>query len=167
MFGDTWNEIYPPRLWWQNVTLDWFHVEILPGRDCPRWLISKIDFNLIASGNKILQLIIIIIMSHYQHRYPWPSLITPPYRLLLPAGPQGYFLYRRRAAVCRFKLVVLPLHVYVKGSTGVHHLWARPYFSSSVPHIIATKTTPLTLRWTRLGTYKLSKFAYVNKFAGF
>ena len=28
---------------------------------------------------------IIIIMSRYQHRYPWPSLTTSPYRPLLPA----------------------------------------------------------------------------------
>ena len=29
-------------------------------------------------------------------------------------------------------LVVLPLLVHVKGSTGEHHLWVCPYFSSSV-----------------------------------
>ena len=39
------------------------------------------------------------------------------------------------AAVYRFKVVVLPLLVHVKGSTGVHHLWACPYFSSSVLHV--------------------------------
>ena len=77
---------------------------------------------------------IIIIMSRYQHGYSWPSLATPPYRPLLPTGPQGYIPYRHRAAICMFELVVLPLHVRLKGSTGVHHLWARPYFSSSVPH---------------------------------
>ena len=84
-------------------------------------------------GNK--QIIFIIIMPRYHHRYPWPSLANPPYRPLLPAGPQGYIPYLHRAAVCRFKLVFLPLHVNVKGSTGVHHLWPRPYFSSSVPHV--------------------------------
>ena len=31
--------------------------------------------------------------------------------------------------------VVLPLHAHVKGYIGVHHLWARPYFSSNVPHV--------------------------------
>ena len=65
--------------------------------------------------------IIIIIMSRCQHGYPWPSLTTPPYQPLLPAGPQGYIPYRHRAAVCRFELVVLPLHVHMKGSTGVHY----------------------------------------------
>ena len=35
-------------------------------------------------------IIIIIIMSSHQRRYPWPSLATPPYRPLLPAGLQGY-----------------------------------------------------------------------------
>ena len=77
----------------------------------------------------------IIIISCYQHGYPWPSLVTPPYCPLLPAGPQGYILYRHRAVVCRFEQVVLSLHVHVKGSTGVPQLWAHPYFSSSVPHI--------------------------------
>ena len=71
-------------------------------------------------------------MSHYQHRYPWSSLATPPYRPLVPAGPQGYISYRHRATVCRFELVVLPWHVHEKGSTGVYHLWADPCFSSSV-----------------------------------
>ena len=70
-------------------------------------------------------------MSCYQHRYPWPSLITPPYSPLLPAGPPGYIPYQYRAAVCRFELVVLHLPVHVKRSTGVHHLWVCPYFSSS------------------------------------
>ena len=31
-------------------------------------------------------------------------------------------------------VVVLPLLVLVKGSTGVHYLWVRPYFSNLVPH---------------------------------
>ena len=78
---------------------------------------------------------IIIIMWRYQHGYIWPSLATPPYRPLLPAGFQGYVPYRHRAAECRFELVVLPLHVHVKVFTGVHHLWARPYFSGSVLHV--------------------------------
>ena len=46
-----------------------------------------------------------IIMLHHQHEYTWPSLATPPYLPLLPAGLQGYSLYRYRATVCRFKLV--------------------------------------------------------------
>ena len=66
---------------------------------------------------------IIIIMLRYQHGYPWPSLTTPLCHPLLPAGLQGYILYRHRAAVCKFELVVMPLLVHVKGSTGVHHLW--------------------------------------------
>ena len=80
-------------------------------------------------------IIIIIIMSRYQHGYAWPSLATRPYRPLLPADLQGYIPYRHRAAVCRFELVVLLLLVHVKGSTGVHHLWARPYFSNSILYV--------------------------------
>ena len=29
--------------------------------------------------------------------------------------------------------------VHVKGSSGVHHLWARPYVSCSVPHFVVTQ----------------------------
>ena len=65
-----------------------------------------------------------------------PDILSPlPYRPLLPAGLQDYIPYRHRAAICMFELVILPLYVHVKGSTGVHHLWARPYFSSRVPHV--------------------------------
>ena len=70
-----------------------------------------------------------IILSCHQHRYPWPSLATPPYRSSLLAGPQGYTRYPHRATVCKFVLVALLLLGHAKGSTGVHHLWARPYFS--------------------------------------
>ena len=38
-------------------------------------------------------------------------------------------------AVCKFELVVLLLHGHMWGSIGVHHLWARPCFSSSVPRV--------------------------------
>ena len=40
------------------------------------------------------------------------------------------------SAVCMFELDVLPLLVPVKGSTGVYHLRARPYFSSSVLRVL-------------------------------
>ena len=80
-------------------------------------------------------IIIIIIMSRHQHGYPLPSLAIPLYHPLLLAGLQEYIPYRHRAAVCRFELVVLPLLDHVKGSTGVCHLWGRPYFSSSVLYI--------------------------------
>ena len=35
----------------------------------------------------------------------------------------------------RFSLVVQPMLVHVKGSTGVYRLWVLPYFSTSVPHV--------------------------------
>ena len=81
------------------------------------------------------EIVIIFIMLHYQHGYPWPSLASSPYHPLFPTGLQGYIQYRHRIAVCRFALVILSLLVHLKGSTGVHHLWARPYFSSRVPHV--------------------------------
>ena len=51
-------------------------------------------------------------MSRYQHGYFLPSLATPPYRPLFLAGLPGYIQYLRRAAVCMFE----PLLVPVKGS---------------------------------------------------
>ena len=82
-----------------------------------------------------LSIFIIIIIILSCHGYPWPSLATPPYRSSLLAGLQGYIPYPHRAAVCMFKLVVLLLFGHVRGSIGVHHLWACPCFSSSVLHV--------------------------------
>ena len=83
-------------------------------------------------SNPIYIIIIIIIMSCRQHGYPWPSLATSPYYSSPPAGLQGYILCPHIAVVCKFELVVLLLLGHVWGSIGVHHLWARPCFSSSV-----------------------------------
>ena len=77
---------------------------------------------------------IIILLSH-QRGYPWPSLATSPYRSSHLAGLHGCTPYPHRAAVCRFELVTLLLLGHVKGSIGVHHLWAHPYFFSSVLHV--------------------------------
>ena len=85
--------------------------------------------------SRILGLFLIIILSYLLLGYPWPSLATPPYRSSLLAGLQGYTPYPHRAAVCRFELVTLLLLGHVKGSIGVHHLWDRPYLSSSVLHV--------------------------------
>ena len=58
------------------------------------------------------------------------TLYRHPSRVLLPEGLLDYIQYRSIAVVCSFFRVVLPLLVNVKGSTGVHHLWARPCFAS-------------------------------------
>ena len=79
--------------------------------------------------------IIIIIMSCRQHGYPWTSLATSPYHSSPPAGLQGYILCLHIVAVCKFVLVVLLLHIHMWGSIGVHRLWARPCFFSSVPRV--------------------------------
>ena len=71
--------------------------------------------------NIYIYIYIYIFTSRHQHVYPWLSLAIPPYRTLLPVGLQGYIPYQHRATVCRSKLVVLPLLVHVKKSTGVHH----------------------------------------------
>ena len=78
-----------------------------------------------------IYIIIIIIMLCRQRGYPWPSLTTSPYHSSPPAGLQGYILCPHIVAVCKFELVVLLLHGHMWGSIGVHHLWARPCFSSS------------------------------------
>ena len=89
------------------------------------WFITDIWLHVLKPD-----IIIIIIMSCHQPGYPWSSLAIPLYRSSPLAGPQGY-----RAAVCRFELVALLLFGHVKWSTGEHHLWARPCFSSSILHI--------------------------------
>ena len=76
--------------------------------------------------------VIIIIMSSRRHGYPWASLATSPYHSSPLAGLQGYILCPHIAAVCKFELVVLLLLGHMWRSIGVHHLWARPCFSSSV-----------------------------------
>ena len=86
---------------------------------------------LVKEYNKI----IIIIMSCRQHRYPWPSLATSPYRSSLLAGLQGAIQYSHRAVVRMFVLVVLLLLGHVWGSTGVHPLCARSCFTSSIQHV--------------------------------
>ena len=77
--------------------------------------------------------IIIIIMLCRQHGYPWPSLATSLYPSSPPAGLQVYILCPHIVAVCKFELVILLLHGHMWGSIGVHHLWGRSCFSSSVP----------------------------------
>ena len=76
-------------------------------------------------------IIIIIIMSCRHHGYPWPSFASSPDRSSPLAGLQVYIPNRHLNAVCMIELVVLFLQGHMWGSIGVHHLWARPCFSSS------------------------------------
>ena len=55
-----------------------------------RYMQEKLVANYVLNVSNLFYIIIIIIMSHHQHGYPWPSLATPSYRPSLPAGPQGY-----------------------------------------------------------------------------
>ena len=80
--------------------------------------------------------IYIIIMSCHKHRYPWPSIATSPYFPSPLADLQGYIQYPQRAAVFMFELAVLLLLGHMWVSIGVHHLWARPCFPSSVLHVL-------------------------------
>ena len=61
--------------------------------------------------------IFIIIMSRYQHGYPWPFLATLLYRPLLPAGLQDYILYRHKAW-CTSVLAGRP--AFARPCEGVH-----------------------------------------------
>ena len=65
-----------------------------------------------GEATRLGMLSIIIIMLHHQHGSPWPFSATLLYR---PGGLQGYILYRHRAGVYRFELVVLLLLVHMRG----------------------------------------------------
>ena len=80
-------------------------------------------------------------MSRRLRGYPWPSPAISPYHPSPPVGLQGYIPCPHTAAVCRFVLVVPLLHIHVRGSTGVHRLWARPCFSSSVLRVWLSSST--------------------------
>ena len=95
--------------------------------------IKQMD-HLISARPAELVIIIIIILSCRLHGYPWPSIATSPYRSSPLAGLQGYIPYPHLDTVCMFELVVLLLLGHMQGSIGVHHLWGRPCFSSSVLH---------------------------------
>ena len=82
------------------------------------------------------------IINYIYHHYVTPSTRIS---LTLSRHPSLSFIASGRfsrlhpvsahSCLCRFLLIVLPLLVHVKGSTGVCHLWVRPYFSSIVPHV--------------------------------
>ena len=86
-------------------------------------LIYMYEEDLALNNLQRLPCFIIIILSCHQYGYPWPFLVTSPYRSFLSAGPQDYTAYPHRTDVCRFKLVALLLLGHVKGSIGVHLLW--------------------------------------------
>ena len=56
-------------------------------------------------------------------------------RLSLLAGLPNCILCPSMVVVDKFFLVVQHLPVRGKGSIGERRLWARPYFSTSVPHV--------------------------------
>ena len=100
---------------------------------CHSWSVIKV--NSFSSCMRNTLYIIIIIMSRRLRGYPWPSLAISPYHSSPPAGLQDYNPCPHIAAVCKFVLVAPHLHIHEWGSTGVHRLWARPCFSSSVPRV--------------------------------
>ena len=78
--------------------------------------------------------------NHHHHVVPLARISltlspTSPHRSSPLAGLQGYIPYPHIAAVCMFELVILLLPGHMWGSIGIHHLWARPCFSSSVLHV--------------------------------
>ena len=110
-------------------------------------------------------------MSCRLRGYPWPSLATSPYQSSPPAGLQGYIPCPHTAAVCRFVLVVPLLHIHVWGSTGVHRLWARPCFSSSVLRVWFVEFVLYTILQLKYGNVinfnddfnkRTNTFLYIN-----
>ena len=80
--------------------------------------------------------------NHHHHHH-----VMPPARISLTLSrhsslsfitsgrSSGLHPYSHRAAVCMFELAVLLLFGHMRGSIGVHHIWARPGFSNSVLHV--------------------------------
>ena len=112
-------------------------ISVLPARHDDDDNMYKPDLTLSNLQWLICQktIIIIIIMSCRKHAYPWPSLASSPYYSSSLAGLQGYIPNPHIAAVCMFEMVVLLFLGHMRGPIGVHHLWARPCFSSSVLHV--------------------------------
>ena len=61
--------------------------------------------------------IYIYIMSHRQHRSPWPSLATRFHRPSLPGGFQGYMLYQHRAFVAGCPAFARPYNMVLRSSS--------------------------------------------------
>ena len=102
-------------------------------QQCPACLVC-LTMIVFVMGNIYIYIYLIIMLCR-QHGYPWPFLITSSYHSSPLAGLQGYIPYPHRAAICIFELTVLLLLSHMWGSIGVHHLWARPCFSSSILHV--------------------------------
>ena len=119
-----------------SKVITWYHFIKLPWYQAIPLKLFKVRKSSALSQSHswyiYIYIIIIIIMSCRQHGYPWPSLATSPYHSSPPAGLQSYILCPHIVAVCKFELVVLLLHIHMWGSIGVHRLWARPCFFSSV-----------------------------------
>ena len=76
-----------------------------------------------------------IIMSCYQHGFPWLSLTICLYHPLLPEGFLAYIPCPYRAVVDKFLLVGQHLDIRVKGSIEECCLWVCLYFPSSILHL--------------------------------
>ena len=79
-------------------------------------------FYIASFRSTFFKFIIISIMLCRNYGYPWPSLAISPYHSSPLAGLQGYIPYPHIAAVCMYELLLLG---HMRGSIGVHHLWAR------------------------------------------
>ena len=137
----SWNTSLPYSVKYQNNSREdsLIHLFILPTNSQWDRLVKNGPLDYLANHGTTngapYKGFVIIIMSRRQHGYPWPSLATSPYHSSPPAGLQGYIPCPHIVAVCKFVLVVLLLHIHMWGSTGVHRLWARTCFSSSVPRV--------------------------------
>ena len=149
MWGEKWsekkfflsakkNKKLPQKCNFVVICLQYFFTTITNSKQIKTEMLFyfNVFFNPRFHMNTVLILsIIIIIMLCHKHGYPWPSLASSHYRSSPLAGLQGHIPYPHIAAVCMFEPVVLLLPSHMWGSIGVYHLWARPYFSSSVLHV--------------------------------
>ena len=94
---------------------------------------TAVTTNNSANNNVVLFLFDLKIVYNHHH-------VAPPARISLTLFRHFSLSFiasgRSSVAVCKFVLVVLLLHIHMWGSTGVHRLWARPCFSSSVPRVL-------------------------------
>ena len=114
--------------------------QAMPVWYCPEWFVAFMS-SVQASWTDKLYLTLPIFHRPPHHHVMPPArifltpLATSPYHSSPLAGLQGYIPYPHIAAVCMFELVVMLLLGHMRGSIGVHHLWAHPCFSCSVLHV--------------------------------
>ena len=91
----------------------------------------------VACPEKIFSIIILLIIrSCCQHRFPWRPLSINLYHTSLSAGLRNYILCPLRADVCKSLMISQHWHVHMSMSLEKCHLWVRPCFSGSILNVL-------------------------------